>query len=159
MNAGGGKCAKAAGWERHVYIIRTSQVSFDDCQQRSRFRDGNSRLLLARFALRTDVTSSRDIPRTWHLRYLDERERQIDREREGRGEGEGATSSWIRSWEQDPRERLWGVLSWRPRAWGCWLMLFHTDHAHNQPPSTTSHAYSWFNKSERLTFKSAEIGF
>ncbi|KYQ57934.1 hypothetical protein ALC60_02983 [Trachymyrmex zeteki] len=43
---GGGKCAKAAGRERHVYITRTSQVSFDDCQQRSRFRDGNSRLLL-----------------------------------------------------------------------------------------------------------------
>jgi len=39
------------------------------------------------------VTSSRDIPRTWHLRYLDERERQIDRERERERRGGGGGGS------------------------------------------------------------------
>jgi len=45
---------------------------------------------LSRSALRTDVTSSRDIPRTWRLGYpVRERERERERERGREGEREG----------------------------------------------------------------------
>lgn len=81
----------------------------------------------SRCTLRTDVTSSRDIPRTWRLEYPDERRRE-----RGKGGRRRRMPRWMGGWEQDPWERLRDVLSRRPRAWGCWLVLLHTDRARNQ---------------------------
>lgn len=103
----------------------------------------------SRGALRTNVTSSRDIPRTWHLGYPDERER----ERERRRRMPRRRNGWLRTGSLRTSSRSLAASS-RTR-----MLAYAIPYGPRTQPAKHNFARALLIQQKRLTFKSTEIGF